>query len=248
MDVLKSKYEALKQERDSMEVEIGILKMDLVVSEAERHAVTDTLKRKIFELEHGNRVQHPRIIPPSIDTNQKKGQPAPRMSISGAFGSRVTTPGPTSSGNSSHVDSLTRNQGMIGRGNWPKRGRQFASGCRLCKGPHAVVHCDQFSTIPARIEKFHSLRMCTNCLHHGHAVASCISKLRCQYCKQKHHASICSSQSASAVKEKEEKSEKKEKEDKSEKMETDEKPECQDTADEVSSDEKDWDDHPLELE
>ncbi|UMM16474.1 hypothetical protein L5515_013471 [Caenorhabditis briggsae] len=63
MDEWKSKYDEVKRERDSMEVEIGNLK--IVVSEAERLAATEALKRRIVELEHGSRRQHPRITPPS---------------------------------------------------------------------------------------------------------------------------------------------------------------------------------------
>lgn len=60
--------------------------------------------------------------------------------------------------------------------------------CALCKHNHAIYHCFKFKSLPieTRIQKARALKLCLNCLRHGHNTNSCKFG-SCKLCNQLHH-------------------------------------------------------------
>ena len=61
--------------------------------------------------------------------------------------------------------------------------------CPVCKQSHRIYLCPKFtsSEVSVRRETAKELRLCFNCLRHGHAIRNCSSKTVCRTCGQKHH-------------------------------------------------------------
>ncbi|XP_072377748.1 uncharacterized protein [Diabrotica undecimpunctata] len=61
--------------------------------------------------------------------------------------------------------------------------------CNYCKQKHSIYTCDQFLklSVAERWHKIKQLKLCTNCLCHGHFNTHC-QKGNCKFCKGKHNS------------------------------------------------------------
>ncbi|XP_076391767.1 uncharacterized protein LOC143265171 [Megachile rotundata] len=61
--------------------------------------------------------------------------------------------------------------------------------CPVCKGIHAIYHCDKFKSLePLKKTKIvQEAQVCYNCLQSGHRVKAC-TRSQCRICGRKHHS------------------------------------------------------------
>ena len=63
--------------------------------------------------------------------------------------------------------------------------------CHLCEKPHASISCHIFKNAMQRQDRVTELRLCFNCLRHGHTVQQCQSRNCYKVCGQRHHTALC---------------------------------------------------------
>ena len=66
--------------------------------------------------------------------------------------------------------------------------------CVFCKGPHFCGRCDVVKDPQKCFKLVRKGKHCFHCLGH-HRASQCPSKLRCKFCRQKHHTSLCDAES-----------------------------------------------------
>lgn len=63
--------------------------------------------------------------------------------------------------------------------------------CVLCGEPHFSINCYHFKTTVSRDTRLPEISRCSNCLSKSHLKESCTQKVKCLFCKGKHHHIVC---------------------------------------------------------
>ena len=63
--------------------------------------------------------------------------------------------------------------------------------CLFCKQGHYPEECQIVTDLSERRNILKEIGHCFNCMRKGHVFSQCDTSIKCNFCKDKHHAALC---------------------------------------------------------